>query len=115
MSVFSNAVALISQRLDRDVRHHGNGQAVVAEVSDRAAVFSEMAESANRRYHVGMHSAMAPSLQPDEVLVTELVDQVGKAMLRFNAEERESLVFWLLQEVAARNAVERMAAESVGL
>jgi hypothetical protein len=111
MSVFQNAVALISQRLDRDVRHHANGQAVVAEVADRASVFVDMVESARKRYHWSLLSSIAPTQSQDEVLVTELVDQVAKALVRFDKDERESLVFWLLQEVAARNAVERMAAE----
>ena len=114
MNAFSKLATLVSGRFEASQDDQDNLIQLVAKVADRADDFRAQIESADKRYSRNKTYDYSAVLHPEEAIVLEVRDTIGKAMVQMNEENRESLVYWLVEEVAARAAIERMAGTKVG-
>lgn len=110
MNAFTRLASAIQDRLSGP---EPSNVLLVAQVAKQAERFQKRIDVASR------DSIRCPSgwlhrteIDSSSQTVVELSEAVDKAMLRLSAADRESLVYWVLQEVAARSAVERMAANA---
>lgn len=108
MNAFLRMASAITGRLGTE----SSNVALVAQVVAKAERFQERIDAAEQdhiRYPEswGCQAVVAP----EEAIILETRQVIEKAMCRLDATHRESLVYWVLQEVAARIAVEKMAAQ----
>ena len=113
MNAFSKLATLVSGRFEASQDDQDNLIELVAKVADKADEFRAQIESADKRYARNKTYDYSAVLHPEEAIVLEVRDVIGKAMCRMNEETREALVYWLVEEVAARAAIERCANAAV--
>ena len=109
MNAFAKMVTVVLGRLAQEPQ--SNNIAWMATVSEQAEQFQEWinkAEQNNIRYPAAW-KPVAENENRDASLV-EISETIGRAMCRLDSKERQALVYWVLYEVAAHDAIEKMAA-----
>lgn len=113
MNAFSKLAAVVSGRFEATSDDQDNLIELVAKVADKADEFRAKIEMADKDYARNRTHDYSAVLHPQDASVLEVRDVIGKAMMRMDEDTRESLVYWMVEEVAARAAIERMAAQAV--
>ena len=111
MNAFSKLAAIVSGRFEASQDDQDNLIELVAKVADKADEFRARIEMADKDYAKNKTYDYSAVLHPEDATVLEVRDVIGKAMMRLDEETRETLVYWLVEEVAARAAIERCAAQ----
>lgn len=108
MNVFQKIAAAISGCASGE----SVDQLLVIQIASKARGFESRISAAIRggsRYKSHRYS---PAESPQDAIVLEVQGAIQIAMCRLSASDRESLVYWVLQEAAARNSIERMASQA---
>jgi len=106
------AVELVAMRFGPGLKQQSSGGDVCQEVLNRGKAFQSRVEDMSRQLFANDVNGDPSTLSESDRLVYEIFRAVNGAARKLTPELRESLSFWVTQEMAARNAIERMAANA---
>jgi len=89
------------------------GPSLEQQISESALAFQDELDTADRSYNEQRRYTVNPTQTDTEVLVQETAALIRKVCCRLPSDQRIAMVYWALQEVIAREHLERMAAHAV--